>query len=83
MYSHLTSFDKEVYSTACTMPISRTDVLGNQRKPIQVLPPGQMTFAHAMEHATQGTSDAAERALRMLHVGAHIREPWTYQTTTS
>ena len=63
----------EVYSTECNMPILRTDDPDNRHKPVQVLPSGPMTLANAMEHAAQGTSDATERALRMLDVGAHIR----------
>ena len=55
------------------MPIPRTDVSDNQHKPVQVLPSGPMTLANAMEHAAQGTSDATERALRMIDVGARIR----------
>jgi glycerate kinase len=41
---------------------------------ITVLPSGPMTLAYAMEHAAQLTSDATERAFRLLQVGAAIKD---------
>jgi len=41
---------------------------------VAVLPPGPVTLAYAMEHAASLMSDAAERMLRILHVGAGIKE---------
>jgi glycerate kinase len=37
---------------------------------VAVLPDGPMTLAHAMEHATELLSDAAERALKLFKLGA-------------
>jgi glycerate kinase len=39
---------------------------------IAVIPSGPMSLAYAMEHAAALTSDAAERALRMMRVGMTI-----------
>ncbi len=41
---------------------------------VAVLPPGPVTLAYAMEHAAPLMSDAAERMLRTLHVGAGTKE---------
>lgn len=38
---------------------------------VVVLPTGPMTLAYAMEHAAELTSDATERALRILRMGAN------------
>jgi glycerate kinase len=40
---------------------------------IAVLPSGPMTLTYAMENAARLTSDAAERACRLLQVGARIK----------
>jgi len=39
---------------------------------VAVLPSGPMTLAYAMEHASSLMSDATERALRILRMGANI-----------
>ncbi len=39
---------------------------------VAVLPSGPMSLTHAMEHAATLTSDATERALRLLKLGAHM-----------
>lgn len=40
---------------------------------VAVLPSGPMALTYAMEHAARLTSDAAERACRLLQVGARIQ----------
>ena len=40
---------------------------------VAVLPSGPMTLTHAMENAARLTSDAVERACRLLQVGARIQ----------
>jgi len=40
---------------------------------VAVLPSGPITLTYAMEHASWLTTDAAERACRLLQVGARIQ----------
>jgi glycerate 2-kinase len=41
---------------------------------LEVLPSGPMTLAYAMENASHLISDAAERACRLIQVGAKVKE---------
>lgn len=41
---------------------------------VAVLPSGPMTLSYAMEHAAQLTSDATERALRLIRVGTQLKK---------
>ena len=41
---------------------------------VAVLPPGPVTLAYAMEHAAQLMHGAAERTLRIMRVGASLKE---------